>query len=726
MDNRKSRQRGDPPHTRPDPALTGDAGGARPDKKLVDEMIQAYRAQRYEETLALARHFVEDWPRLGLGWNVLAASQQALGNREEAADTYRRAITLEPGNPDAHNNLGNVLRELGEYAESARMHARAAELRPDMPQAFYNLGLSHAACGAHEEAARAFEQAIRIRPDVPDAHNHLGNQLKAQGRLSAAVEAYQRALAIEPEHAGVLSNLASAQSALGALDEAEQSYRRALQFDPRAADVLSNFGTFLMDRDRLDEAESCYREAIELNNRSAELYNNLGVLLHRLGRLSEAENVLRRAAELNPPSLSIWHNLGDVVMDAGRLDEAEEIHCHAVALAPDSATAHRHLGVTLAVLGRPGEAEAAYRRALELQPDRMEVYYRLAEVKRFEADDADLKHITALLHRDGLSVDDRAHLHYAAGKAYADAGEDFDASFRHYEAGASARRSRFEYDVRADEACFSRIAEVFSAETVDRLMALGHDSSVPIFVVGMPRSGTTMVENLLAGHSRVHGAGERFDIDRLVGETGRARGEHFPDWVPGLDAGESRRLGRRYADTLAETAPGAARIIDKMPNNFRYLGLIAGILPHARIVHVRRDPVDTCVSCFTHLFENEQFFSYDLVELGRFYRAYATLMDHWRRVLPAGFLLTVCYESIIDEPEPLVRSMLEHCGLEWEPACLDSDAASRTRAVATASLVQVRQRLHRGAIGRWKAYADHLQPLLDALGDLASGDNRDP
>jgi len=687
-------------------------------------MVRSFREKRFDETLDGAKELVREWPELGFGWNLLAATHQALGEPRKAAAAFRQAVDLEPANPDAHNNLGNVLRELGEYEASVRMHERAIALSPGMLAAHYNLGLALAASGRHREASKAFEAVIRMRPDVPDAHNQLGNQLKAEGRLADAVAAYERALELAPEHVGVLNNLASAHSAMGRVEDAEKCYRRALQIDPNASDVLSNLGTFLMSRDRLNEAEGCYRKALEAQSASAELYNNLGVVLHKLGRVGEAETVLRRAVDLRPDSVTAWHNLGNVLMDAGRLDEAEGLHRRALELAPDSADAHRNLGVTLAVLGRPAEAEQAYRRALEIQPDRGEVYYRLAEVKRFEPDDPDLLRIEDLLGRDGLSANDRVYLHYAAGKACADAGANAS-SFRHYRAGASSRRAQFDYDVGADEAQFEGIADAFPVRTVARVMSGGHDSDVPVFVVGMPRSGTTLVENLLAAHARIHGAGERFDIDRLVAETSRSRGVDFPAWAAGLEDADWRRLGAQYAGNLAEVAPGAARIVDKMPNNFRYLGLIAGMLPNTRIIHVRREPADTCVSCFTHLFENEELFSYDLEELGRFYRAYSRLMDHWTAVLPGCFLMTVRYEDIIEEPERMARALIEHCGLEWDPACLAFAEGGRAgavpRAVTTASLVQVRQPLYRSAIGRWRFYEDHLGPLLNALGDLAPG-----
>ncbi|MDZ7840258.1 MAG: tetratricopeptide repeat protein [Gammaproteobacteria bacterium] len=692
--------------------------GQRPAEADVNALIALFRANRLNEARSRAREFVRTWPDLGIGWNVLAASLQALGSLEEAADAYRRAVGIEPGNHDARNNLGNVLHELGRYDEAVESLTRAIELNPGLLAAHYNLGLALSALGRHRDAEAAFARVVRLRPDLVDAHNHVGNQLKAQDRLEEAVEAYRRALAVSPGHAAVLSNLALVQAALGLPDDAERSWRQALETDPEAPDILSNLGTFLMGRGRPAEAESCFRAALEAHAAAApELLNNLGVALQQMGRLAEAKAVFQNAIDSAPDSPSAWHNLGNVEMDLGRLEEAEHCHRRVTALDPESAVAHRHLGVTLAVLGRRDEAEASYRRALAIQPERAEVWYRLAEIGAFGKKGSDIERIEALLERGDLEPGDRVHLHYAAGKAYADAGADTESSFQHYLDGAAVQRSRIHYDVSGDETRFERIAEAFPAEVVERFGAAGCDSDVPVFVVGMPRSGTTLVESILARHPDVHGAGERFDLDRLTDEMNRARGRDFPDWIPDLDDAGLRDLGRRYAQGLSETAPDAARVVDKMPNNFQYLGLIAGLLPRAHVIHVHRDPLDTCFSCFTHIFENEQLFSWELEELGRYYRAYSRLMAHWKRVLRGDFLISVRYEDLVRDPEPSVRAMLAHCRLQWNPACLQPHLGSR--AVTTASLAQVRQPIYRSAIGRWKPYARQLRPLVDALGDLA-------
>jgi len=685
-----------------------------PSRDEVNDLVAAYRAGRYHESLAGGRRFARDWPAMAFGWMMTAASQHALGDLEAAAQGYARAVELEPGNAEAHNNLGNICRELGRAQSSVESHRRALSLRPDFPEAQFNLGLSLAAVGEQDEAAAIFRRVAARQPELAEAHNQLGNACRAQGRLEEAAAAYRKAVSLAPGHAGIRGNLAAVLADLGQTAEAESAYREALAGAPADADLLSNFGLFLMRQGRVEEAEHWFRSTLAQRSDSAELHNNLGIALRSQGRLVDAAASFEAAVRLAPASASMLHNLGDARMDLGLLDEAESLHRRAVAAAPASATAHRNLGVLLAVLGRPEEALDCYRKALELDPARTELVYRIAQVKQFEDADPDLERIDSRLAGSGLSDDARAHLHYAAGKARADIGGEPGRAFEHYAAGAAARRRTLSYDVSDDEARFQAVARAFPPGFVEA-NGPAHDNALPmpVLIVGMPRSGTTLVESILASSQKVFAAGERFDLDRLVEAVDRREQSRYPQWVGRLNPSAAQEIGRRYARNLCELAPEASCVIDKMPNNFQYLGLVVSVLRNVRVIHVQRDPRDTCFSCFTHLFEGGQRFSYDLGELGRYYRAYERLMAHWREVIPGEVLLEVRYEDLVAEPEAGMRRLYAHCGLEWHDAALSFHRTQR--AVPTASLMQVRQPIYARAVGRWQEYAAQLQPLLEAL-----------
>jgi hypothetical protein len=313
-----------------------------------------------------------------------------------------------------------------------------------------------------------------------------------------------------------------------------------------------------------------------------------------------------------------------------------------------------------------------------------------------------------------LSDEDRICLHFALGKAFADL-EQNEASFRHFLEGNALKRRTSGYDEAATLSFFERIAAVFTRELMQRMRGGGDPSRVPVFVVGMPRSGTTLIEQILASHSKVFGAGEREEFGEAAFSLGQANGTtaRFPEVVSTLSADELRQLGARYLDLVGAATGPAERIVDKLPLNFTFVGLIHLALPNARIIWARRDPIDTCVSCFSTLFGGNQPHTYDLGELGRYHRAHEALMHHWRGVLPHGIMLEVRYEDVVEDLEGQARRMLKHCGLEWEDACLEYHRTQRS--VRTASVAQVRQPIYRRSVGRWRAYQHLLQPLLQAL-----------
>ncbi|MEO8115195.1 MAG: sulfotransferase [Phenylobacterium sp.] len=393
---------------------------------------------------------------------------------------------------------------------------------------------------------------------------------------------------------------------------------------------------------------------------------------------------------------------------AARVDLAQvEAHYRqALALRPADPQGHHDLGRLLLGLGRVDEARASIERAIALAPHRGGYYRSLSEVVRFADGDPRLAAMETLIGDPALAPVDRIELQFALGKAYADLGRHA-ASFAQFAEGCRLVRGRLAYDEAATLAMFAQMAAVFSAELMDAKAGLGAPSADPIFILGLPRSGSTLVEQILASHPEVTGGGELTALRDVA-----AASLGHPAAVRGMDGAALSALGDRY---LQRARPAAGRFTDKMPANFLLVGLIHLALPKARIIHTLRDPVDTCLSGFTTLFADGQPYSYDLAELGRHYRGYAKLMAHWRAVLPPGTLLEVRYEDVVADLEGQARRMLVHCGLAWNDACLDFHRSER--AVWTASAAQVRQPAYRSSVGRWRPPAEVLNPLLAALGD---------
>ena len=547
--------------------------------------------------------------------------------------------------------------------------------------------------------------------------NLLAEGLRMTGRLEEAESACRQALQVDPDSAEAHNNAGNVFRDRGDPAAAEAAYRRALALKPGLVEARYNLGNVLRATGRLPESVAAYREAIARRPGEFLYHTALGAALKEAGELEDARAAFEQALSLRPDHARTHNDLGNVLRDLGAYDESRRAFERAIELEPRLVETHNNLGNLLKATGEAEAAQDGFRRALALDPGHTSAWYNLAMTKRFAAGDPDLDALAEQLARDDLDEAARIRLHFALGKALADAGADADRVFAHYLEGCRRKRATLDYDPTRNEHWFARIADCCTAEWLQALPETGDPTEAPVFVVGMPRSGTTLVEQILASHPRVEGVGERRDLGRLVASKNEAAGRDYPEWVVDMPAAELSLLGVHYRQRVIDPVAAATRVVDKMPSNFLYLGLVAAALPGARIVHMRRDPLDTCLSCFMQLFSGWQPFSYDLAELGRYYRAYAGLMEHWRSVLPAGRMLEFDYEALVADPEPQIRRLLAHCGLDWDPACLAFH--EQRRAVVTASVMQVRQPLYGGSVGRWRRYRDHLQPLIEALGPLA-------
>ncbi len=466
---------------------------------------------------------------------------------------------------------------------------------------------------------------------------------------------------------------------------------------------------------RLAEAIARYEQILSLKPDLPEVHNNMGLALAELGRLDEAVEAYRRAIALRPDNPEALCNFGVALADLDRCDEAEAKFRRAIALDPGFAGAYNNLGLILKETGRAVEAGRAAEQAIRLSPKNASYYDNLAAVRSFAAGD---RYVTALeaLAADAasLSAVNRMHLHFALAKAYEHLGRS-ESAFRQLLAGNALKRAQIAYDEAATLASMDRTRALFTREFIKDRQGSGEQSAVPLFIVGMPRSGTTLIEQILASHPEIFGAGELRLFEQAADAIGDALplSPPFPEMVLDMSAERFRTLGARYLDKLVQRAPGAARITDKMPANFLFAGLIHLALPNAAIIHAIRDPLDTCASCFAVHFTRGQPHTYDLAELGRYYRHYRALMAHWHRVLPPGRIIDVHYEELVGDLEGVARRIIAHCGLAWDARCLDFHRTERS--IRTASATQVRQPIYKSSVGRWRRYENFVGPLVAEL-----------
>jgi len=632
------------------------------------------------------------------------------GKLPEAEQIYRRILAVDPEHFAALFRLGVIRAEQRQIDDAVLLLRRAAGAAADSAEAQAGLGVMLAGLERPSEAVACYERALAVNPDHAETHNNYGNALHVLGRHEEAMSHFRRAIAINPVFAQAHRNLGIVLSALERPEEALGHFARSAAITPGHADAHRHLADTLQTLGRHADAIARYQTALAIRP-DVLIYCNLADALRKVGRFDEAIPHYRSAAAIKPDHAEAFNNLGTTLMALNRHEEAVAQFEKALAIAPSRAEAQNNIGVALQTLGRLEEAARAYERALILAPGNAAIHLNLAHAKPFVAGDPRLAVMEELVEgTEALGDDERIALHFALGKAWADLRQP-DQSFRHLLRGNALKRRHVAYDEAAVLALLRRIAAVFTPELMqaDRT---GRDSSpLPVFVIGMPRSGTTLVEQILASHPIVFGAGEREDLGEAVARLGPPA---FPEAVTTMSADDLRRLGSDYLGRIREAAPAAQRVVDKMPMNFRHVGLIHLALPGARIIHVRRDPVDTCLSCFSLLFTGDQPYAYDLGELGRYYRAHEALMAHWRDVLPPGTMLEVNYEEVVDDLEGQARRIVAHCGLEWDDACLAFHETRRP--VATASSLQVRRPIYRGSVGRWRPYRHLLQPLLRELG----------
>jgi Flp pilus assembly protein TadD len=507
-------------------------------------------------------------------------------------------------------------------------------------------------------------------------------------------------------------NAAQAHYEAGRFDEAIRLLQKVLEQDPKSSEAHNSLGLALARQRRFAEALASYQRALALQPDYADALRNIAQVLVEGGAPEEAIRALEHARKLEPDNADTLVALGPLYNMLNRPDLAAERFQESLQISPSDPRAQMGLASALEFQGRIDDAISAYRGAIDLKPDYGAAYLQLVSLETPGNIETLIPTMKNVLSEPSLAPLHRWNLCFALGRAF-EVAQDYDQAFQFFAEGCALKRATFDYDVANFENLVERIIKVFDADLFAGHKNDGYSSDAPVFVLGMPRSGTSLVEQILASHSQVYGAGERNDLARTAAIISQPSGLAFPEAISRLSATDLSKLGEAYATAAAALGPGHIHVVDKTPTNFLYVGLIHLILPKARIIHCVRNPLDTCVSCHNLLFGIGQEYSYDLSELGRFYAAYKRLMTHFQDVIPGG-VMEMRYEDVIRDQEQQTRRLLEHLELPWEEACLTFHKTERS--VLTSSSGQVRQPLYSSSVARWKRYESHLAPLIDALG----------
>jgi len=621
-------------------------------------------------------------------------------------------MSSETGPKDATYEKALALHMQGRVREAEPLYESFLKSRPDHSEAWHGLGIIRLQSGRTDMAIQDLHRSVAAGGSTA-VKNNLGVALCAAQRFAEAAEVYRDIVQNDPKAVSSLGNLGQILNQLRKFSEAAGVLERAVHLVPDNALFHNQLAIALAESERLEDAEAHFAKAITLDPRQSQYYCDLAALLLKRDRAEEAGDAYRRALSLERNSPLALNGLGETLGHLNRHQEATACFRQAIAFAPGFAAAHYNCGTALTYLGRMAEAETAFVRAVELEPDNPAYRGALIAMQRTTVSNTHVKVLEDMAANAAhLDERERMEMQFTLAKAYNDNG-DYARAFEALCRGNQAKRVLDPYDVQPDLDRFRAISDVFTAEFLASHAGLGDPSDVPVFVVGMPRSGTTLVEQILASHPAVFGAGELGLLPDLIG-SGRT-GPSFPAGVGALGLGAWRAIGEAYVGALRTKAPQAMRITDKLPLNFQLAGLIHLALPKARIIHVRRDPLDTCFSCHFTLFANGLGFRDDLTDLGRYYRGYLDLMAHWRTVLPAGVMCEIQYEKLVSGLEDNARQLIRFCGLDWDARCLEFHKT--VRPVETASTLQVRRPLYDSSVGRAGHYAQWLEPLRQALAD---------
>lgn len=636
------------------------------------------------------------------------------GDPVQAEAICRESLQQYPDDGNLLCLLGTLLVRQRRPADAERPLRRAIDRHPDFLRAQEELGNALMAQGNIEEATTCFRQVIGLEPDNAEAQFKLSKLLEKSGHLQEATVA-RRAASEQAPHQE--ARAAAAQFInTGRFAEAEKIYRDLLAHDPNKSDYLRVLGRLAMEQKQFGDAVVLLRRAAEITPQSVLIWNDLAKALLEREAYDDAIDAIRHSLEIET-DITASHLLhGNALTRAFRFEEAADAYQAGLKIQPDHTGCLAGLGHVTQALGRHAEAINAYRTWINAEPTAGEAWWSLAGLSGQRFDDAEIETMQTHARDKSLPEASRISFWFALARAY-EGNADYDRSFEFYGRGNAAQRMHESYDAVETEIMHERIIATFTPEFFHRTPAINHKDATPIFIVGLPRSGSTLIEQILASHSQVDGTQELPALGRVIQSINRRAPDEsrYPEALLNLDPVDFTNLGRQYLDATRRYRTGRPLFTDKMPNNFPGIGLIRLILPQAKIIDARRHPLDSCIGSYKQLFADGQAFTYDLGELAEYYLQYRKIMAYWQETLP-GQVLGVHYEDLVTDPEPEIRRLLDYCGLPWEEQCLRFYETERT--INTASAEQVRRPLYTTSMHRWRHFEVHLGELIEILAPI--------
>ena len=618
------------------------------------------------------------------------------GSTEEAKKLYSMILKNSPQNQEAKLGL---------------LALKNLKVNKEPPQANIQSIVALYSSSKIQEALVDIEALVKDFPNSPLLYNIRASCYKANGQINASIKDYEKAVTLKPDYAEAYYNLGITFRELGQLEAALKSYEKALAIKHEYPEAHNNLGSVLLDLGSLDSATDHFEWALAFKPNYPEAHNNLGVVARKLEKLDKAIKSFNKAIDIQPNYVQAHSNLGNILQDIGQLDAAMSCYKNALAINPNHTQCYLDIGLIHKEKGQIDDAIKFFEKALTINPNHAVTYDNLSDIKKYTINKKHITKMQSLLSSDTLSPSDRRHLCFALAKVNENL-DNQDELFKYLHEGNSLRKEELNYSLDRSKTLFLNVKEIFSAPYPDIEKSLSSEPSTfkPIFIVGMPRSGTTLVEQITSSHHAVHGAGELTNLPTIIGPIAT---DHLNQGINKLPQKPFLSIREQYLDVLSNLNVSESVITNKLPLNFIYIGFILTAFPEAKIVHMKRDARAICWSIYKSNFRNNgNGYSYNFDDLAGFYGLYTDLMDFWHQLFPDR-IYDMCYEDLTTNQEEETRKLLEYCEIEWDDNCLNFHNSKR--AVKTASALQVRQKMYQGSSEAWKKYEVHLKPLIKAL-----------
>ena len=691
-----------------------------PDESLrVAEQLQS--EGKLDQAEILLNQIVASNPSHAYALHLLGVIAYQVGKITLAIQFIEQAIQSNSHIALFHSNLGEMHRQLKAINSSIQSGQQAVTLDPTSANAWSNLGITYYDAKQYEQAKNCHQRALAINPRLSCSLNNVGSIYKTQEQTKLAIEFYQAAICASPHFVEPLNNLGVLFLQKQEFKQAWQYLNQAIVLAPNFPDAHCNLGLTLLGLEQSANALMHFEKALQLKPDYAEAYYGYAKVYLHQHNFTEAECSIRKAMMINPEQVEFYQLLADIYHEQGDYTQALMHLDQALAMDPTLSNLYLSKGNVLMGMGEIYQAEEQFLKG-SINPNldtRVNAHYSLVQLGKVKPDNGSL-HALLSITKDphdllALSPNKLEYLYFALGKCYDDIGE-WAKAFQYFTEGCRLKRQRITYNIAEQIQFTHKLISCFTQQTIEQLKAFANPSALPIFIVGMPRSGSTLVEQVLSEHAYVYGAGELKYLNNLIQRPikNQLSTLYYPENILHLSPEICRGITDNYVAYLQRHSPQAIRITDKMPYNYISIGLIHALLPNAKIIHVKRHPMDTCLSCYTKLFTEGQLYSYELTELGQYYQCYERIMNHWRLILPSDAWLEIEYEVMVNNLEAEAQRLIQFCDLAWDPACLTFYQSKRH--VRTASFVQVRQPIYTSSVERWRRYEQELAPLIKVLG----------